>query len=69
MIAVRFRTGAFGEKSPHFPIKRLPLVGGRTPLPTYANGYKQAVLKTDEPKGLWVRILPLAFKSHIAHVI
>lgn len=30
-------------------------------LPTYANGYKQAVLKTDEPKGLWVRILPLAF--------
>lgn len=30
-------------------------------MPTYANGYKQAVLKTDEPKGLWVRILPLAF--------
>lgn len=29
-------------------------------MPTYANGYKQAVLKTDEPKGLWVRILPLA---------
>ena len=21
-------------------------------MPTYANGYKQAVLKTDEPKGL-----------------
>ena len=29
-------------------------------MPTYANGYKQAVLKADEPKGLWVRILPLA---------
>ena len=30
-------------------------------MPTYANGYKQTVLKTGEPKGLWVRILPLAY--------
>ena len=36
-------------------------------MPTYANGYKQTVLKTGEPKGLWVRILPLAFGNHIAH--
>ena len=30
-------------------------------MPTYANGYKQTVLKTGEPKGLWVQILPLAY--------
>ena len=29
-------------------------------MPTYANGYKQTVLKTGEPKGLWVRIPTLA---------
>lgn len=33
-------------------------------MPVYANGYKQTVLKTDEPKGLWVRILPLAFRQY-----
>lgn len=36
-------------------------------MPTYAKGYKQAVLKTDEPKGLWVRILPLAFENYTDH--
>ena len=36
-------------------------------MPTYANGYKQTVLKTGEPKGLWVRIPTLAFGNYIAH--
>lgn len=47
-----------------FPYQASAPCGWAHSLPTYANGYKQAVLKTYEPKGLWVRILPLAFMEY-----